>query len=126
MHHYSQYILISAVVAPSFLLKSIRFYLENEMYLFRKTFFDGIKLFLVMIPFNIGVYIMCLLKQPFWKKNEAEFFYNVILDSLKQQRESKMRRNDLIDMMVDAVKGEIDHEHDHNQNQFEKVYVIVN
>ena len=28
------------MVAPSFLLKSIRFYLENEMYLFRKTFFD--------------------------------------------------------------------------------------
>ena len=94
--------------------------------IFKNTFSDGIKLFLIMIPFNIGVYILCLLKQPFWKKNEAEFFYNVILDSLKQQRESKMRRNDLIDMMVDAVKGEIDHEHDHNQNQFEKVYVIVN
>ena len=94
--------------------------------IFKNTFFDGIKLFLVMIPFNIGVYILRLLNQPFWKKNEAEFFYNVILDSLKQRRESKMRRNDLIDMMVDAVKGEIDHEHDHNQNQFEKVYATVN
>ena len=37
-----------------------------------------------------------------------------------------MRRNDLIDMMVDAVKGEIDHEHNHNQNQFEKVHATVN
>ena len=74
-----------------------------------------------MIPFNIGVYILRLLKQPFWKKDAAEFFYDVILDSLKQRRESKVRRNDLIDMMVDAVKGEIDHDHDHNDNEFEKV-----
>ena len=58
---------------------------------------------------------------PFWKKDEAEFFYNVILDSLKQRRESKVRRNDLIDLMVDAVKGEIGNDQDHNTNQFEKV-----
>ena len=89
--------------------------------IFQNKFVDAIKLFMIMIPFNIGIYILRLLKQPFWKKDEAEFFYNVILDSLKQRRESKTRRNDLIDMMVDAVKGEIDQDIDNNQNQFEKV-----
>ena len=32
-----------------------------------------------------------------------------------------MRRYDLIDLMVDAVKGEIGDDQDHNNNQFEKV-----
>ena len=82
---------------------------------------DGLKLMLLMIPFNIGIYIMKALNIAFWKKDEAEFFYDVILDSLKQRRESKVRRNDLIDLMVDAVKGEIGVDQDHNTNQFEKV-----
>jgi hypothetical protein len=40
---------------------------------------------------------------------------------LKQRKESKVRRNDLIDLMVDAVKGEMGDDQDHNNNQFEKV-----
>ena len=75
----------------------------------------------MMLPFDIGFYIMRAFNLAFWKKEPAEFFYNVILDSLKQRRESKVRRNDLIDLMVDAVKGEIGNDQDHNTNQFEKV-----
>ena len=89
--------------------------------IFQNKFSDGVKILLVMIPFDIGIYIMRAFNISFWKKDEAEFFYNVILDSLKQRRESKVRRNDLIDLMVDAVKGEIGDDQDHNDNQFEKV-----
>ena len=89
--------------------------------IFQNNFSDGVKLLLLMIPFDIGIYIMRAFNLAVWKKDEAEFFYNVILDSLKQRRESKVRRNDLIDLMVDAVKGEIRNDQDHNTNQFEKV-----
>ena len=87
----------------------------------QNNFSDAVKLLLCMIPFDIGVYIMRAFNIAFWKKDEAEFFYHVILDSLKQRRESKVRRNDLIDLMVDAVKGEIGHDNDHNDNQFKNV-----
>ena len=89
--------------------------------IFQNKFSDGVKILLIMIPFDIGIYIMRAFNIPFWKKDEAEFFYNVILDSLKQRKESKVRRNDLIDLMVDAVKGEMGDDQDHNNNQFEKV-----
>ena len=96
-------------------------FVEYAANLFQTTASDGIKFMLYVIPFDIGIYILRALNLPFWKKDEAEFFYNVILDSLKQRRESKVRRNDLIDLMVDAVKGEIGDDHDHNNNQFENV-----
>ena len=96
-------------------------FVEYAANLFQTTASDGIKFMLYVIPFDIGIHILRALNLPFWKKDEAEFFYNVILDSLKQRKESKVRRNDLIDLMVDAVKGEIGDDHDHNNNQFENV-----
>jgi hypothetical protein len=48
---------------------------------------------------------MRLLKIPFTKEEETNFFYEVVVESLKQRRESKVRRNDLVDLMMDAIKG---------------------
>ncbi len=49
------------------------------------------------------------------------FFYDVLMTSLKARRESKTRRNDLVDMMLDAIKGELNEEHnEHADDQFEK------
>ena len=45
-------------------------------------------------------------KSIFFKKIETEFFYEVLLESLKQRRESKYRRNDLVDLMLDALQGD--------------------
>ena len=113
------------VDSQAFVNKDSKF-VEYASRIFANKFEDGIKLFMVMIPYDIGMYILRALNIPFWKKNEAEFFYNVILDSLKQRRESKTRRNDLIDLMVDAVKGEITDDHDLKHNQFEKVCLRMN
>ena len=64
-----------------------------------------------------------LLKIPFTKGEETEFFYEVVLESLKQRRESKMRRHDLIDLMMDAIKGDVsEDDYDTNEEQFEKVF----
>ncbi len=56
------------------------------------------------------------------KVTETEFFYEAVISSLKHRRETKTRRNDLVDLMVDAIKGDIAHEEDeHSNEQFEKV-----
>jgi hypothetical protein len=54
------------------------------------------------------------------KPTETEFFYNAVMASLKSRRESKHRRNDLVDLMVDAIKGEVTEDKEHEDNQFEK------
>ena len=78
------------------------------------------------VPFDIGVYIMRLFNisfNPF--QSSIEFFYNVVLDTLKSRQKSGSKRNDLIDLMLDAVKGDISGEKDHNGNEtFEKVPIF--
>ena len=54
------------------------------------------------------------------KKSETEFFYHVIMSSLNHRRETKLRRNDLIDMMLDAIKSDADYDNE-TGDQFEKV-----
>ena len=38
------------------------------------------------------------------------FFQNVVEASIKQRKESKVRRNDLVDLMIDALEGKLDDE----------------
>ena len=40
-------------------------------------------------------------------KKETEFFYEIVLRTMKQRQDSGVRRNDLIDMMMDAIRGDI-------------------
>ena len=42
---------------------------------------------------------------PISKAEETEFFYTVIETTLQQRQSSGMKRNDLIDMMLDAMKN---------------------
>ena len=53
-----------------------------------------------------------------WIK-ETNFFYQAIMSSINHRREHKTRRNDLIDLMLDAIKGDLDD--DVHEDQFEKV-----
>ena len=96
-------------------------FVKHASRIFENTATDGIKFFLLFLPFNIGTTFMRMLNISVFQKTEIEFFYEVILESLKARRESKTRRNDLIDMMLDAIKGDIEIEHNENHEQFEKV-----
>ena len=49
-----------------------------------------------------------------------EFFYEAIMTTLKQRKESKTRRNDLVDLMLDAIKGDLKNEGGDSEQQFEK------
>ena len=58
----------------------------------------------------------------FPNKEPNQFFIDVVQSTIKQRRETKTRRNDLIDMMIDAVENskEEDEHDDHANDQFEK------
>ena len=58
----------------------------------------------------------------------SKFLMNVIEASFKQRKESKTKRNDLLDMMIEAVEGSLDQSEDddmHAADQFEKDAKIV-
>ena len=89
--------------------------------IFENNVTDGIKLSMLFIPMNLGILLLRALGISIFQKTETEFFYNVVMESLKQRRESKTRRNDLIDLMLDAIKGDIEIDHNVNEDQFHQV-----
>ena len=84
--------------------------------LFTQDFGQVMKLMMVMfVPF--GKKILGILgKSTFFKDKETLFFYEVLLESLKQRKQSKIRRNDLVDLMLDAIKGDLDQEDQNKDN----------
>jgi cytochrome P450 len=54
---------------------------------------------------------------------ENTFFQNVVEATIKQRKESKKRRNDLVDLMIDATEGKLDstegESEKHNNNEME-------
>ena len=73
-----------------------------------------------LIPFLVpyGRNIMDFLGISTFKKKETEFFYNIIIETLNQRKQSKVKRNDLIDMMLDAIKGDLKEEEE-KEEQFD-------
>lgn len=87
--------------------------------IFAQRVSDGLKILMVtLIPY--GVQILNALKISVSKETETEFFYEAIMSSLRERRKSKNRRNDLVDLMMDAIKGDIEHDKDGEDDQFEK------
>ena len=84
--------------------------------LFQQDFGQVMKLMMCMfVPFGRKI-LNTLGKSTFFKDMETEFFYEVLLESLKQRRQSKIRRNDLVDLMLDAIKGDLDQEEENEDN----------
>lgn len=86
----------------------------NEIFRFRFT--DMLKFMVAMLPFGTG--LLRALNKSIQPKTETEFFYDVILKTLRHRQETKTRRNDLIDLMMDAVRGDIAQELD-EEDQFD-------
>jgi len=78
-----------------------------ENLLFASKLIPGFNLFFE--TFNINII----------KKDATKFLYDIITRTLSERRSSKERKNDLIDMMLDALKNiEVDENED--QDQYEK------
>ena len=90
---------------------------ENASALFSQTFTDMLKFFLVMTPF--GPYLMRALRMSIMPRKETLFFYDVVLKTLQMRKETNTRRNDLIDMMLDAVKGDLEQDNE-DDDQYDK------
>ena len=66
---------------------------------------DALKFLVLLLPG--GKYVLRAFGLSVQPKKETEFFYEIVLRTMKQRQESGVRRNDLIDMMMDAVRGDI-------------------
>ena len=68
-----------------------------------------------------------IFKYPFANEH-SKFLMQVVEASFKQRKESKTKRNDLLDLMIEAVEGSLDDKEDddiHGNDQFEKDAKIV-
>ena len=112
------------VDAQSFQSKDSQF-VKHANNFFKFNAAEALKFFVGILPF--GPAIMNYLDIPFSKVEETEFFYNVVKDTLKQRKTSKNKRNDLVDMMLDAINGKITNDKDDqdDKSQFDKDSEIV-
>ena len=88
----------------------------NGFFKFSAT--EAFKFFVGILPF--GAKLMNFLNIPFSKVEETEFFYNVITETLNQRRQSSSKRNDLVDMMIDAINGKLSKDENEEKSQFDK------
>ena len=105
------------VNAESFTNEKSKF-VEYASRIFEQNLQDGIKFFFAIVPG--GLQLMKALDISVMPDTETKFFYQAIMSSLNHRRQHKERRNDLIDMMLDAIKGDLEHDTE-ELDQFEKV-----
>ena len=76
----------------------------NARNIFRRSIDDNIKLPIAIIPY-LGPKLMKLFKIAVFKSKETMFFYTVLKSAINQRVEGKVeKRNDLIDLMLEAIK----------------------
>ena len=110
---------VFGVNTESFTQTNSRF-IESASRIFRNTPSDMALFMLSLIP---GMsYIMRKLDISVMKPKATKFLMDVIKKTIKQRQESNIRRNDIIDLMLDIMKGKgVDNEEDaHKDEQFEQ------
>ena len=107
------------VDAESFSNKDSKF-VEYASNIFKSKSADAMKFAVLVLPG--GKKLLDALNIPITKVTETEFFYEAVMASLKHRRDTQTRRNDLIDLMLDAIKGDVSEDHHaDDDDQFEKV-----
>ena len=105
------------VNAESFINEKSKF-VEYAKNLFLQRAGDAFKMIIFLLPG--GYHILNALNVSLTKDTETDFFYQAILSSLNHRRQENVRRNDLIDLMLDAIKGEGMEEDVEDEDQFHK------
>ena len=70
--------------------------------IFERTGIDMIKIILSQLPGGLSLFKTLNIAN--FKPTEAQFFYDVITATLRERERVKIRRNDLVDMILDAAK----------------------
>ena len=109
-------------VNPQASIKKRSKFVENAGNMLSQNLSDAAKFLLLHLPFDLGGIILRFFNISISKSQETEFFYDVIVNALKNRRDSKSRRNDLLDMMLDAIKGDLENIEnvEKSQDQFQR------
>ena len=90
-------------------------FVEHAANIFKFGLMDGLKIIgLHIIPGLDKIYEIC--KINVFKPKETRFFVDVIKKTIKHRIESKIRRNDLIDLMLDAMSEQSNNEKGEAEN----------
>ena len=99
-------------------------FVKNAASIFKQTAWEQVKTAAKFIP---GVPELCeLFKINFFKPKETKFFRDIIMQTIRTRKETKERKNDLIDLMLDCIKEdskEVDM--DDPTDQFEKDMKLI-
>ena len=91
----------------------------NASNMFKRGLADLPAFMLLIIPG--GSWLIKHFKIPVIKPNETKFFVEIVKQTLKQRAESNTRRNDLVDMMMDAMKNvNVEQAEDDSEDQYDK------
>merc|ERR1711970_744858 len=77
-------------------------FVKNAATIFKQYAWENLATALKFIP---GVPEICeLFKINFFKPKETKFFRDIIMQTIRARKETKERKNDLIDLMLDCIK----------------------
>jgi len=94
-------------------------FVKNAASIFKQTAWEQVQTAAKFIP---GVPELCeLFKVNFFKPKETKFFRDIIMQTIRTRKETKERKNDLIDLMLDCIKEDAKEvDMDEPTDQFEK------
>ena len=77
-------------------------FVRNAKGIFQRSRMEKMKFILYATP--IGKLVMDLLDIPVFKPDETQWFSNIIKATMEARKKSTSKRNDIIDLMLQAVK----------------------
>ncbi|TRY78866.1 hypothetical protein TCAL_10656 [Tigriopus californicus] len=91
----------------------------NARAVFRNSRADICRILMAFVPGGKG--LLNMFDIPINKKHVTTFFYDIIKGTIEHRIKTKTRRNDLVDLMIDAMKDEISIEHDNGmESQYDR------
>ena len=93
-------------------------FVNNAARIFSNTKMDQFKIFGAMMLPGMAKF-MRLMGMNSFKPRETMFFANIVTKTIQQRKASKERKEDLIDLMIDAMEGLKEEEQEENKDQYE-------
>ena len=93
-------------------------FVNNASRIFQNSKMDQFKIFGAMLIPGMAK-MMRVLGMNTFKPKETMFFANIVRKTIQQRKASKERKDDLIDLMLDAMEGLKDESQEENEDQYE-------
>ena len=94
-------------------------FVKNAARIFTITIVDQLKMFSgLLIPGMAELFR--LLGMNSMKPKQTLFFVDVVKQTIRERKASKVRKNDLIDLMLDAMEGEKEEELEQGEDQYDR------